>query len=245
MIRRKPKYALPLILVCQFLLTDLSPAEAATIVFDRVTTVGTSVYLKVLTKGRLFSQGGKRVTFYLDGKPLGKTLTGGDGYGYLKYTPERKGIQNIEVRADEDKGSGRILVLAKDEKAIVLEIEGSLKPSLYSEDIRSEGREAVSTLIRSHKIIYLNRFFDTGLSKKWLEKEKFPPSVIMRWRGSGSFAYLREQGVNLWVFIGSAALISASTEYFEKSYTFEETEKGKKVDDWSEVVKLLLDDEKK
>lgn len=245
MIGKKSKYTVPLILLCQFLLGGVSPTEAATIVFDRVTTVGTSVYLKVLTKGRLFSQGGKRVTFYLDGKLLGKTLTGGDGYGYLKYIPDQTGIQNIEVRTDEDKGSGSLLVLAKDEKAIVLEIEGSLKLSLYSEDIRDESREAVSTLIRSHKIIYLNRFFDTGLSKKWLEKEKFPPSVVLRWRGSRSFAYLKEQGVNLWAFIGSAALVSESTEYFENSYTFEESKKGKKVEKWSEVVKLLSDDEKK
>ena len=31
---------------------------SAVIVYDRVTTVGTPVYLKVLTKGRIFADGG-------------------------------------------------------------------------------------------------------------------------------------------------------------------------------------------
>jgi hypothetical protein len=238
------KNSVALFLALQILFLMPSAIQAAVIVFDRVTTVGTSVYLKVLTKGKFFAEGGKRITFYLEGQQLGKTLTGGDGYGFLKVTPESKGMQEIEVQTGKDKGNGHLLVLGKDEKVIVIEIEGSLKTSLYSESNRAESRKAVKALSRSYKIIYLSRFIGFNLSKTWLQNEKLPVSAVLPWHGSDTLEDLKENGINLWVFIGSAALISTSSEYFEKSYTFEETEKGKKLENWAEIEKLLLNQKK-
>jgi hypothetical protein len=226
-----------------FFLPRVIPATV--IVYDRITTPGTPVYLKVLTKGKFFAAGGERITFYLNEQQLGKTLTGGDGYGYLKVTPEQKGMQEIEVRTENDKGNGHLLVLDRDEKVIVIEIEGALKTSLYSEDIRTESRKAVTALSRSYKIIYLTRFLGFNISKTWMQNEKLPVSVVIRWQGTDTFEDLKENGIHLWVFIGSAALVSTSSDYFEKSYTFEETETGTKLENWDEIEKLLLDKEKK
>ena len=244
MVRFDNKYYLSLFRALLILFIMPSAIQAAVIVFDRVTTVGTSVYLKVLTKGKFFAEGGQRITFYLDGQQLGKTLTGGDGYGFLKVAPERKGMREIEVQTAKDKGNGHLLVLGKDEKIIVIEIEGSLKTSLYSESMRTERRKAVKALSRSYKIIYLNRFLGFNLSKTWLQKEELPVSAVLPWQGSETLEDLKENGINLWVFIGSAALISTSSEYFEKSYTFEETESGKKLENWAEVESALLNPEK-
>jgi hypothetical protein len=244
MIRIHKKNSLTLFLALQILFFMPSAIQAAVIVFDRVTTVGTSIYLKVLTKGKFFAAGGKRITIYLEGQQLGKTLTGGDGYGFLKVTPERKGMQEIEVRTEKDKGNGHLLVLGRDEKVIVIEIEGSLKTSLYSESTRAESRKAVKALSRSYKIIYLSRFLGFNISKTWLQNEKLPVTAVLPWHGSDTLEDLKENGINLWVFIGSAALITTSSEYFEKSYTFEETEIGEKLDNWAEVENLLLDQEK-
>ncbi len=244
MIRIHKKNSLTLFLALQILFFMPSATQAAVIVFDRVTTVGSSVYLKVLTKGKFFAEGGKRITFYLEGQQLGKTLTGGDGYGFLKVTPERKGMQEIEVQTEKDKGNGHLLVLGRDEKVIVIEIEGSLKTSLYSESFRAESRKAVKAFSRSYKIIYLSRFLGFNIPKTWLQNGKLPVSVVLPWHGTDTLEDLKENGINLWVFIGSAALISTSSEYFEKSYTFEETETGKKLENWAEVENLLLDQEK-
>ena len=238
------KNCLRLVGALQILLLMPSASQAAVIVFDRVTTVGTSVYLKVLTKGKFFAEGGKRITFYLNGQQLGKTLTGGDGYGFLKIIPERKGMQEIEVRTEEDRGNGHLLVLNRDDKVIVIEIEGSLKTSLYTESIRVESRKTVEALSRSYKIIYLSRFLGFNISKTWLKNEKLPISAVLPWRGSDTLEDLKENGINLWVFIGSAALTSTSSEYFEKSYTFEETETGKKLENWAELESELLKQEK-
>jgi hypothetical protein len=221
-----------------------SAIQAAVIVFDRVTTVGTPVYLKVLTKGKFFPAGGKRITFNLEGQQLGKTLTGGDGYGFLKITPQHGGMQEIEVQTENDKGNGHLLVLDRDEKVIVIEIEGSLKTSLYSESIRAESRKTVKALSRSYTIIYLSRVIGFNLTKTWLRNEKLPVSAVLPWRGTDTLDDLKENGIYLWAFIGSAALISTSSEYFEKSYTFEDTETGQTLENWAEVEKLLLNQEK-
>ena len=216
---------------------------AAVIVYDQITTPGTPVYLMVLTKGKFFAAGGERITFYLNEKEMGKTLTGGDGYGYLKVTPEHGGMQEIEVRTENDKGNGHLLVLPKDEKVIVIEIEGALKTSLYSENIKIESRKAVTALSRSHKIIYLTRFLGLNISKTWMQNEKLPVSAVIRWQGADTFEDLKENGVYLWVFIGSASLVSTSSDYFDKSYSFEETETGTKLENWGEIKKVLLDKE--
>jgi hypothetical protein len=233
------KASLLLALYILFFLPLATPA--AVIVYDRITTPGTPVYLKVLTKGTFFAAGGERITFYLNAQQIGKTLTGGDGYGYLKVAPEQRGMQEIEVRTENDKGKGHLLVLDRDEKVVVIEIEGALKTSLYSENIRAESRKAVTALSRSYKIIYLTRFLGFIISKTWLQNEKLPVSPVVRWQGTDTLADLKETGVYLWAFIGSAALVSTSSEYFEKNYTFEETETGTKLENWDEIEKLLLD----
>ena len=232
------------LIIFMFLWVIPSYSQAAIIVFDRVTTVGTPVFLKVLTKGRFFAQGGLRVTFYLDHKQLGKTLTGGDGYGFLKYSPQQKGLQKIEVQTEDDTGSGLILVMDMSEKAIVIEIESGLKTAFFSESDRAQSKNAVSAIAESYRIIYLTRILGTTLSRKWLENQKFPPSTVLRWYGPQIFEYLKEKKVKLSAFVGSAALHSKALKYFENSYTFEETKEGKSVTDWSQVMKLLLNPEK-
>ena len=107
--------------LCVFLLIlgiSILPAArglSAVIVYDRVTTVGTPVYLKVLTKGRIFADGGRLVEFYLDDKSFGQNLTGGDGYGYMKYTPRRTGIIKVRATSQGESGAGLALVMKKSE----------------------------------------------------------------------------------------------------------------------------------
>ena len=88
---------LSLFLICCFVVLPTTQSWGAIIVYDRVTTVSTPVYLKVLTKGRFFAEGGRLVEFFLDENSLGKNLTGGDGYGYRKYTPKHPGIIMVQA----------------------------------------------------------------------------------------------------------------------------------------------------
>ena len=78
-------YILLLFLIFSMLPLSRSLSLGAVIVYDDVTTVGTSIQLKVLTKGMIFREGGRRVNVYVGAKQVGTLLTGGDGFGYWTH----------------------------------------------------------------------------------------------------------------------------------------------------------------
>jgi len=209
------------------------------IAFDSVTTVNTPIYLKALTKGRFFAQGGRLVFFYIAKNQIGRTLSGGDGYAYLKFNPRHIGIKQFEVLSNEDKDTGLVLAMGKREEAIIVEIVGGLRDSLFSNKPKEGAQMALKTLISKYRIIYLSKGIGTPYLKKWLEKEKFPGSVVLAWRGPELLYTLKERGIILHAIIGSIDLISEVSKLMEKRYTFEETEEGTTVKDWKEILKDL------
>ena len=87
-------YLFPILLILIFV--PLSHSKV--VVFDRVTTVQKPVDIRVLTKDGFFAAGGQMVDIYLDNILLKKIMSGGDGYGYLKYTPREAGLKAINAR---------------------------------------------------------------------------------------------------------------------------------------------------
>jgi hypothetical protein len=229
------KYLLPIL----FILIIIPETHGKVVVFDRVTTVQTPINIIVLTRERFFSAGGRMVDIYQDNNLLKKILTGGDGYGYLKYTPRGPGLKKITARSNNDSASGLILVMNNNEKAIIIEIEGAFKDALFSDKIRESSQKAVISLSENYKIIYLSRFLGKGITGRWLAKQNFPKSVILRWRGPKTLENLKKNSVQLHAIIGSADVISAVTEQIEKRFSFDKTKDGKTVKDWDEILKLL------
>jgi hypothetical protein len=210
------------------------------VVFDHVTTIQKPTIIKVLTKAGFFAAGGLMVDIYLDNEPLKKILTGGDGYGYLKYIPREAGLKKITAHSVKDSASGLILVMTENEKAILIDIEGAFKNSVFSDTIRERSQKAVNALSENYKIIYLSRFLGRGISGSWLKKENFPKSVIIRWRGLTSLKSMEKNGVKIQAIIGSADVISTVSEKIEKRFSFEKTKDGKTVKDWNEILRLLV-----
>jgi hypothetical protein len=217
----------------------LSTSRGEVIVFDRITTVKTPVRITVLTKSRFLSAGGRLVDIYLDGSHLKKILTGGDGYGYLKYIPQHPGLKEITVRANSDEASGRILVMTQKDKAVIIEVEEGFKKAVFSEEFRKSALEAVNTIAKNYKIIYLSRYLGKQIAGRWLETQELPKSIILSWRGAATLSALTEKGVNLYAVVASSQVISAAAGYIEKRYTFEKTNDGETVQNWEEVLKLL------
>jgi hypothetical protein len=229
------KYLLPILII----LTIVPESHSKVIVFDRVTTIQTPINIRVLTKDGFFSAGGRMVDIYLENNLLKKILTGGDGYGYLKYTPREAGLKKISARSNTDSASGLILVMDENEKAIIIEIEGAFKDTVFSDEIRASSLKAVNALSESYKIIYLSRFLGKGITGNWLEKQNFPKSVILRWRGPTTLENLKNNSVQLHAIIGSSEVLAAVTDQIEKRFSFENTKDGKTVKDWDEILKLL------
>ena len=223
-----------------FILTWAGVSRSEVVVFDRVTTVKTAVRLIVLTKGFLFAEGGRLVDIYLDDQHLKKILTGGDGYGYLKYTPPDPGLKEIRAHSDTGSATGLLLVMGKNEKAIIIDIESAFQDAVLSDEIREKSRQAVNSLSKNYKIIYLSRYIGKGVGRSSLKKANFPESVILRWQGPDTFTALEERGVQLQAVIGSEDEMSAAeTKHIENRYTFEESTKGQTVKDWDEILKRL------
>ncbi len=230
---------LPIFLVWGFLALTSTQGLGAVIVYDHVTTVNTPVYLKVLTKGKIFADGGRLVEFFLDGKRIGKNLTGGDGYGYRKYVPGRAGIIKVRATSDGESGNGLVLVMKKSEKAVLIEIEGGFKDAYMSDIAAGAARQAVEQLLKKYRVIYLSRNIGVRMARDWLDEMAFPDAPVLRWRGEKTLRALKEKGVNLYAIIGPAGVIEAAADHVEKRYTFDETQNGQTVKDWHELMTLL------
>jgi hypothetical protein len=228
------------LLISGFLIFPTARGLSSVIVFDRVTTVGTPVYLKVLTKGRIFADGGRLVEFYLDDKRFGKNLTGGDGYGYRKYIPRRAGMIKVRATSQGESDSGLLLVMKKSEKAVLIEIESGLKDAFISDIAAGAGRQAVGQLLQKYRVIYLSRYSGIRIARISLDEMEFPEAPVLRWQGEQTLKALKEKGVNLYAIIGPAGVISAAAGYIENRYTFDEGQKEQAVNDWQELMKLLL-----
>ena len=218
----------------------VSQASLADVVVpDRVTTVKTPVRIIVLTKGRFFAAGGRLVDIYLDSQHLKRILTGGDGYGYLKYTPQSTGFKQIEARSNGDSAKGLLMVVAKKDRIIAIEVEDGFKTAVFSDEIRQNSLKVVKKLSKTYKIIYLSRLAGKGITGPWLEKQGFPESAILKWQGPNTLKALNKRGVQIEAIIGSPGVISAAADTIEKRYTFEKTKQGTTVKDWDEIAKLL------
>ncbi|CAB1085116.1 hypothetical protein JY97_06870 [Alkalispirochaeta odontotermitis] len=228
-----------IVVIAILIVVTAAAGRSEVVVFDDVTTVQTPVRIKVLTKSKFFARGGRLVDIYLDEAHLKKIMTGGDGYGYLKYTPREAGFQPIKARSDGNSASGLHLVTNKSDKTIIIDVEGAFKDAIFSEEIRENSQEVVKALGQEYKIIYISRFVGKGVSRSWLEKEDFPKSVILSWRGAATFKAIKKRGVQLNAVIGSAAVISAAKKHIDNRYTFEESKDGKVVKDWQEILELL------
>ena len=179
------------------------------------------------------------VDLYLDEAHLKRIMTGGDGYGYFQYTPEKSGMKSIKARSNSQSATGLHLVMTREEKAVVIDIEGAFKNAVFSEEIRDDSQAAVKSLSKEFEIIYMSRFVGKGISRSWLDNEDFPASVILRWKGSNSFKILTQRAIKLHAVIGSAAVISAAKKYADNRFTFEKTRDGTMVRDWDEILELL------
>jgi hypothetical protein len=214
-------------------------STAGVVVIDHVTTVQTPVRLTVLTKGRFFSAGGRLVDISLDDKHLKRILTGGDGYGYLKYKPRSTGYKKITARSNADSAEGLLLVMTKKDRALVVEVEEGFKTAIFSDEIKQNSLKVVKTLSKIYKIIYLSRFAGKNITGAWLEKQGFPRSVILNWRGADTLTELKNKGVQVNAIIGSPPIVTAAVDEIENRFTFGKSKDGTTVKDWDEIAELL------
>ncbi len=233
------KGLLPAMITSLLLLLSPGRAPAAVVVHDCVAVVNKAVMLEALTKGRLFPEGGRIVDFYVDGKRLGSTLSGGDGYAYMEYTPRQRGVRRVEVRSGSDRATAVVLVVGTREKALLVEVEGALRASLFSGEPRVGSLEAIEALGRRFRVIYLTRLPAAEVPAQWLRDRGFPASALLRWNGPGLVEELKASGIRVYAIIASPSVAADAAGYIEKRFTFEESDDAVVAEGWKEVTEGL------
>jgi hypothetical protein len=211
-------------------------ASAGVTAFDAVTSIKKPIKLQALTKGRFFSEGGKLVEFFIDEKHIGTTLSGGDGYAFLKYIPQSKGLKRIKLKTADESDEAMLLVTDKKDKVILIAIEGSLFESTLSFKPAKGAKEAIGTISQKYRIIYLS-MIGIKQSRKWLQENKLYESIVFSWDGENLINDLREKDINIYAIVGSPDMLAEIKDI--RKFSFKETDNGTEVESWSDILKQL------
>lgn len=234
------KISYTLILVSLFLISTTS-GYGAVYVFDMVASREKPIQLMVLTKGKLFASGGKLIDVYLDDLHLGRILSGGDGYGYIKYIPRNTGFKTVRAVSGGYENTGLVLVAEPKSKTLCVEVETALSRTFLTLKAKTDMAAALKDLSREYTLVYLSRFVGPINARKLMNKSGCPRAVTLRWRGTESLDELKQKGLWLHAVIASAEFLSDTVDYFECRFAFEETEDGTYVENWEAFVRELKD----
>jgi hypothetical protein len=226
------------ICILTFLVAGKSMVEAEVIVCDAVIPSGRPAMLKAVTKGSFFPEGGKVVEFFVDGKRIGRTLSGGDGYAFMKYTPPLPGIKVLKASSAGESDEGTILATKRQDRVVIVGLESSLFTYPLSFEALPEGKEAMQQLKTRFRIIYVSTTIGAKRSREWLRAEGFPVFPVLNWNGSDMLADLQEQKIEIYAVVGSPDMLS-SAKRIKRKFSFEETEEATVVKDWKDLVKRL------
>jgi hypothetical protein len=215
------------------------PCRADVTVYDRVTTVGMPVRLAVRTTTLFMADGGRLVDLWLDEERLGRIMTGGDGYGYLQLTPQRPGFFKIAARSQGSDASGRLLVLEKTDRVVLVESETMLKQIQILPNARESCRTTFDSLRQRFQLIFVYRFLGADVSRIGLEKEGLAPTIVIPWHGAASLESLQARGVQVYAVIGSADLVAAAGDRVPHRISFEKARGAKTVSGCEELAKAL------
>jgi len=215
-------------------------AHAGVKVFDQVTVVDEAVFLKIRTSGLIFPSGGKRIRLQIAHQETHTLLSGADGFAFHRIRPREPGLVPITATADSEQDQGWVLVLAKEQPTLLVEIDPALRTSPFSAEARQGSRTAIEQLQARYGLVYLTRWLWTDRLKQWLARTGFAKSVLIRWEGRRTAERLKARGIHIAAAIGSSDLLEelpgTETQRFAWDSNTAEPSKGQ----WSAILEELL-----
>lgn len=215
-------------------------AIAEVTIHDMVALKGERVMLKAETRERFLSKGGEVVEFFVNGKSIGRALSGGDGFAFKEFIPLKTGMYRITVKSGSEEDCGLFLSLKKGDRIVFVDVEGSLLEGIFSKKPKHGSQKAIERIGRRFPVVFLQ----TGLLsvkaiKEWLKKNGFIELPVIPWREGTIFNEINEKGLKIKAIIGSAAVIESAREYKPKAFSFEDVEDAEEVKDWEEIGEKL------
>jgi hypothetical protein len=217
-----------------------SPARADVVVSDAVAVAGKEVRLKAETKGTFFRRGGELVEFFVDGKSLGKTLSGGDGEAYKAFTPAKTGLLEVSVKSGSDEDEGVLLVLKKGAAIVFVEIIGGLAETGMPPTGRPGSREAMKKLQARVPVVYIQSSnIDIAATRKWLDDNEYPKAPVLPWDGGALFKPITGMGLNIRAVVGNPQFIESAAKWKPESFSFEPVKGVVRLRHWREMEEKL------
>lgn len=230
------------LLLCISLFLIIEPALAfpEVIVHDTIAIRGKEVMISVETRGKLFRKGGEVVEFFVDGKSIGKSLSGGDGFAFKQLRPLRAGLYQIAAKSGGEEGKGTLLSLRKGERIVFVDVKDGLFEGEFSERPKKGSQEAIRNLARRFPVVFLQ----TGLPgveavRTWLRENGFMSLPVIPWDEGTIFDEIKEKGLKIRAVIGGQSIIESAGENKPKAFSFGEAEGAEEVKDWKEIGKKL------
>lgn len=207
---------------------------------DALSVKGEPFMLRAETRGKIFRKGGVLVEFSVDGAPLGKTLSGGDGIAYMEFTPKKTGAFVISAKSGDEKAEGILLSVKKGSSVLFVEVSGGLFEGPFSTYPMKGSKEALERIAKKHPVAYVESggFPTREFLKKWLKENNFPPSPLL---SSYEIPGIGEKGIVVKALIGTPKLASEMEGLGYRTFTFGPAPEGTEtVKDWEELEKALL-----
>lgn len=231
---------------CYIILLFLFPAKALSdiVVQDIVSPVGKEIMLSAEVKGKLFKKGGELVEFFVNGKTIGKSLTGVDGFAFKYFIPFRTGRYKISVKAKNEDGKGLLLCLRKGSSIVFVDVEGGLL-EMFSNKPKNGSKESIKEINRIFPVVLLKTGpLNIKSVKEWLRKNEFLDLPLIPWKQDTLFTEFIEKGFRIKAVIGSPDVIKSAKEYKPFAFSFEDVEDAVEVKDWEEIRKKLIEGKK-
>jgi hypothetical protein len=210
------------------------------IVSDMIALRGKEVMLRAETRGKLFPRGGEVVESFVDGKSIGKSLSGGDGFAFKRFTPLKNGLYQINAKSGKDEGNGLLLSLKKGDRIIFVDVEASLLEGPFSKKPKTGSQKIIKKFSSRFPVVFLQtELFDIKTIKTWLKENGFIDLPVIPWRQGMIFDEIKEKGLKIKAVIGNQSVIQSAKRYKPKSFSFEEAEDAEEVKDWEEIGKKL------
>ncbi|MBW1896145.1 MAG: hypothetical protein JRI47_03720 [Deltaproteobacteria bacterium] len=193
----------------------------------------------------LFSKGGELVEFFMDGKSLGKTLSGGDGVAFKPFTPERTGLHEIQVKSGGEEDSGLLLSLKQGMGIVFVDVQGALLEGRFSRKPKPGSRNVIEQISKLHPVVFLQRgFVSLRMTEEWLKDHEFLNLPVVPWRKGKVFDEVADMGLRVEAIIGAGGVIESAMKYGPRSFSFEPVDDKTWVRDWEEIKEELLKDER-
>jgi hypothetical protein len=217
-----------------------SRTYADVIVYDNVALKGREVMLMAETRGGLLSKGGEIVEFFVNGKSIGKNLSGRDGFAVKRFTPVKAGLYKIHVKSGDDKNNGVILALDRRKKIVFIDVEGSLLDGPFGIKAKPGSTGAVKKICKRFPIVFLQKgFFNVKTVRAWLKENDFPDAPVLSWNRGDVLREIKEKGLSIKALIGGAEVIEAAETDKPRAFSFDSVENAEVVENWGAIEKKL------